>query len=42
MFVLAGLFLILLLDLLVKQGTAATLALANLSGNMTGGFLAGR
>jgi hypothetical protein len=42
MFVLAGLFLILLLDLLVKQGTAATLALANLSGNMTGGFLGGR
>jgi hypothetical protein len=42
MFVLAGLFLILLLDLLVKQGTAATLALANISGNATAGIFTGR
>ena len=38
MFVLAGLFLILLLDLLVKQGTAATLALAGVQGGVTGLF----
>lgn len=38
MFVLAGLFLILLLDLLVKQGTAATLALAGVNGGVVGLF----
>lgn len=36
MFVLAGLFLILLLDLLVKQGTAAMLALAGINGGVAG------
>jgi hypothetical protein len=38
LFVLGGVFLLLLLDLLVKQGTRASVMLASAAGSMSGGF----